>query len=86
MPSYYFDVFDGERLWTDEFGEDLADLYEAKDQARALLRELAREKLPAADDSEVKVVVRCSGGRCRYEASLSLKAQWIEPPTYPPRA
>ena len=82
MPLYYFDVADNGALVTDDFGVELDDLYEAREQAIALLPDMARNEMPDGDRHEFSAVVRCSGGRVRYEAKLVFEGRWIEPPTY----
>ncbi|RYC29225.1 hypothetical protein D3273_25245 [Lichenibacterium minor] len=46
MPRYYFDIHDAKGFHPDEFGEALADLEEARDQAQLLLPDIMREELP----------------------------------------
>ena len=80
VPTYYFDIYDNEKLLPDEFG---ANLYEARDQAIALLTYLSRDALPDGDRHIFKVVVKCRGLRVRYVTTLTLDGAWVEPPTYP---
>ena len=84
MPLYYIDLYDNETLARDEFGLELDDLYEARDQAIALLPDMARHGLPDGDSHDYTAVVRCREGRVRYEATLSLRGGWIEAPTQLP--
>ncbi len=84
MPLYYIDLYDNETLARDEFGLELESLYEAREQAIALLPDMARHGLPDGDSHDYTAVVRCREGRVRYEATLSLRGGWVEPPTYPP--
>ena len=84
MPLYYIDLYDNETLARDEFGLELDDLYEARDQAIALLPDMARHGLPDGDSHDYTAVVRCREGRVRYEATLSLRGGWIEAPTHLP--
>ena len=85
MPLFYFDIYDDGKLARDEFGVELDSLYEAREQAIALLPDLARDGLPDGDSHDFTAVVRCTGGRVRYEATLSFRGNWVEAPTYPPR-
>lgn len=84
MPFYYFDLYDNDRLARDEFGTELDDLYEARDQALALLPDMARHGLRDGEDHDFTAVVRSRDGRVHYEATLSLRGGWVEPPTCPP--
>ena len=84
MPLYYFDLHENDKFVRDEFGVELDDLYEARDQAIALLPDLARAGLPDGDHHEYTAIVRCRDGRMRYEAKLSFRGGWIEPPGAPP--
>ena len=84
MPIYYFDLFDGDKLVRDDFGIELDSLDEAREQAIALLPELARDELPEAESHEFVATVRCREGRVRYQATLSLRGGWVEPPAQPP--
>lgn len=84
MPLYYFDLFDGDELVRDEFGVELDSLYEAREQAIALLPDLARDELPESENYEFVAIVRCREGRVRYRATLSLRGGWVEPPAHLP--
>ncbi|RYC32396.1 hypothetical protein D3273_08370 [Lichenibacterium minor] len=84
MPLYYIDLYDNEVLARDEFGLELDSLYEAREQAIALLPDMARHGLPDGDSHDYTAVVRCHEGRVRYEVTLSLRGGWVEAPAYPP--
>ena len=84
MPIFFIDVYDNETLARDEFGLELDDLFEAREQAIALLPDMARQGLPDGDAHDYTAVVRCREGRVRYEARLSLRGGWVEKPTDPP--
>ncbi len=83
VPTYYFDIYDNDKLLPDDFGAELANLYEARDQAIALLPDIARDALPDGDRHVFKIVVKCKGLRVRYVTTLTLDGAWVEPPTYP---
>ena len=82
MPTYYIDVYDNDEMTGDDDGIELDSLYEARQQAIAILPDLARDKLPDGDRHTFKVVVKCREGRVRYVASLTLNGGWVEPPAY----
>lgn len=76
MPRYFFDVIDAGNLTRDEFGIDLADDKEARDQAIALLPDMARDELPDGDQHEFVAMARNDRGEIVYEASLALNGKW----------
>lgn len=82
MPRYYFDIYDNENLFQDDYGIELESLYAARDQAIALLPDVARDVLPDGDHHTFKAVVKCRERRVRYVVSLTLDGAWVEPPTY----
>ena len=76
MPRYYFDITDADHTTRDEHGHDLADDGEARDQAVAVLPDIARDELPDGDQHEFRVTVRNGDGAVVYEASLTLHGRW----------
>ncbi len=83
MPTYFFDIEDAGQASPDIFGTELADLYEARDQALALLPDLARDHAIDGEHRVITAVVRCHEGRERYRTTLTVKGEWIEAPDYP---
>lgn len=76
MPLFFFDVYDNGRLSTDDHGVECSGLAEARDQAVALLPDLARDELPDGDThSFVCEVRRADGMRC-YRATLTFNGIW----------
>lgn len=82
MPHYFFDIYDNDTLYRDDYGIELEDLYAAREQAIALLPDVARDSLPDGDHHTFKAVVKCREQRIRYVVSLTLAGSWIEPPAY----
>ena len=80
MPRYYFDLFEDDRLMTDDEGVELRDLYEAREQAQRLLPDITRDVMPDGDSRAFTVLVRCSEKRIRLQATLSMRSVWIEAP------
>ena len=76
MPHYYFDMIDAGNLARDEFGMDLANDDEARDEAIALVSEMARHELPDSDQHEFITKARDEKGEIVYEASLALNGRW----------
>ena len=76
MPKYYFDLIDGGTATRDEFGIDLADDDEARDQAIALLPDMAHHEMPDGDDHEFVASARNEKGEIVYEGSLAFHGTW----------
>lgn len=76
MPSYFFDTDDGEILFRDEIGLELADDQAARDQGSTALGELAKEYLPGgAPQKNITMWVRNEEGQAVLQLSLSFAVQ-----------
>ena len=60
----------------DEYGIELESDDEARDQAVALLPDIARDEFPDRDNHAITVQVRDEAGAIIYDASLVLKGEW----------
>ena len=80
MPLFFFDVCDGGILDRDEFGVELHSLEEARDQAIALLPEIAREAAADGEHPTITATVWCHRGHVRYRTTLTIDGGWVEPP------
>lgn len=80
---YFFDIEDNGEASRDIFGVELANLYEARDQALSLLPNLARDHAADGEYRMITAVVRCHEGRERYRTTLTVNGEWIEAPDYP---
>jgi hypothetical protein len=81
MPRYFFDIDDGERRTPDDLGLELS-LWEARDQAVAVLPDIARDVLPDGERRDFVSSVRDESGQVVYTATLSLVGRWkVEPPS-----
>jgi hypothetical protein len=76
MPRYFFDVTNGGHLTRDDHGIELVDDEEARDQAIALLPDIARDELPDGDEHEFVAAARNETGEVVYEANLTLHGRW----------
>lgn len=76
MPLFYFDIYDNGRLSADDSGVECADLAEARDQAVALLPDLARDELPDGETHSFACVVRRGDGARCYRATLAFEGAW----------
>ncbi len=83
VPMYYFDIDENGESSRDMFGVELANLYEARDQALSLLPDLASDRAVNGEHRTITAVVRCYEGRQRYRTTLTVDGEWIEPPDYP---
>lgn len=87
MGQYFFDVFDGTRAVTDDFGDVFAGVDEAADLAAGLLADFAREAAPAGLSRDYGVIVRDERDRDVYRAVLSFRAAFLDgraPPDHAP--
>ena len=73
---YYFDITDAGCSYTDEHGSQCADDEDARDQAVALLPEIARGSTITGDQHEFVASVRNEAGTIIYEAHLTLSGRW----------
>src|SRR4051812_44276540 len=81
MPRYFFEIDDGERRTPDDEGLDLSGLWEARNQAIAVLPDIARDVLPDGERRELVSSVRDESGQLVYTATLSLVGKWtVDPP------
>ena len=78
MPVFYFDVYDNELLTRDEWGVEIDDLREARDQAIAILPEMARDVLPDSETYVFMAEVRSEDGHICYRAKLTFEGTWID--------
>ena len=83
MPVFFFDIEEEGKASSDVFGIELANLYEARDQALSLLPDLARDHAVDEEHRTVTAIVRCQEGRMRYRITLTITGEWIEEPEYP---
>ena len=77
MPTYFFDIDDGEMALRDQCGVELETLGEAAAQAAALLPDLARDTLPGMTSRDFIVSVRDGDDRVVHRAALLFRAQWV---------
>ena len=73
MPRYFFDIRDAKGFHRDQFGDELADFDEARDQAQALLPDIVREELPDGDLHEVVCEVRDETGKVVYRGEITYR-------------
>ena len=79
MPRFYFDVDDGDKLYRDEIGSELASVQAARDEASRAVAELARDYLPSADPQKnITMWVRNEDGSALLSLSLSFAVQALD--------
>jgi hypothetical protein len=76
VPLYFFDIAGSGGTSPDPSGIDLLDDSEARDQAIALLPDIARNELPDGDQHKFVATARNERGEVVYEASLALHGTW----------
>lgn len=72
LPLYYFDTDDGETLFRDDVGIELADDQEARDQGSTTIGEMAKEYLPGGPPQKnLTMWVRNESGQAVLQLTLS---------------
>ena len=77
MPFYYFDLIENGVLTRDDVGIDLVDVAEAREQAQAILPEMARAAATAADSQVFVCEVREAEGGPIYRGSLTYRGTFL---------
>lgn len=72
MPQFFFDTDDGERVFRDRDGLELADLDEVQAEAASLLRDLAHGVVDAGGRCSVRTTVRDVNGALVYAGTMTL--------------
>ncbi len=80
MPRYYFDVDDGDRKFIDDEGSDMPDAKAARNEAILLLPDFAKTVLPDGGDRDFVSRVRDEAGNLIFEATFTLRSQWLVDP------
>ena len=75
MPRYFLDVHDGDALYPDHEGLELANIWSARDEATFSLAEIGRGMLPGRDARTMFVEVRDERRRLLVKAQLAFEAQ-----------
>ena len=71
MVRYYFDIRDGDEFHRDDVGAEFAYFEDARDQAQALLPDIAREELPDGELHQITCDVRDETGATVYRGELT---------------
>ena len=77
MPCYFFDLLDGDRRSPDAFGDDFDDLDSARQQAQAILADIAEEELSDGEDRTFVCDVRDEAGRVVYRGTLTYQGRCL---------
>lgn len=72
MQRFYFDTDDGDRVFRDRDGVELANLDEAKAEAVGLLRDLAHAGVDVGGRRSVRATVRDVTGALVYAGTMTL--------------
>jgi hypothetical protein len=67
MPRFFFDIFDGAKLWADTEGTEHANLAAARHEAVDTITSMSRETFPLNGPSSVSVDIRADGGQAASE-------------------
>ena len=71
MPRFFFDIHDAKGSHRDEFGDELADFEEAREQAQAILPDIVREELPDGELHKITCEVRDETGEIVYRGEIT---------------
>lgn len=72
MPRFFFDTDDGERVFRDEAGVELADLAAARAEAMGLLQDLSQAGVGAGERRSIRATVRDVTGAAVFAGTLTL--------------
>ena len=73
MARYFFDITDCKGFHPDDFGDELDNFEEARDQAQVLLPDIARQELPDGEFHMITCDVRDDSGRTVYRGKLTFE-------------
>ncbi|KAA3447288.1 hypothetical protein C7I87_27240 [Mesorhizobium sp. SARCC-RB16n] len=76
MKRYYFDLYNGDGLVSDDDGQPFESQEQARAEAIRILQDVARDEMPDRDLVKITVKVRDEAGAQVFEASLVLTAGW----------
>lgn len=72
MPMFFFDVFDGEELWTDTEGTEHIDLAAARHEAVDTITSMSRETFPLNGPNSLSIDIRTEDGRSVERVTVTL--------------
>jgi hypothetical protein len=75
MPQYFFDYRDGNRVYIDDEGAELASLKDARTEALRAIGGIAKGKMPDGDSRDFQISVRENGGPILMVVSLALRVE-----------
>ena len=78
METYYFDVHDDDGVREDTVGQLLPDLDAVRDEAMAVLPEIAFQVTKDGDHRKVAVIARDGDRNAVYSATLSYSGEWLK--------
>jgi hypothetical protein len=74
-PRFFFDVFDGERLWTDTEGTEHSDLAAAHDEAVETITSMGSERFLLSGPGLLSVEIRPEGQPAVEKVTVTLSVQ-----------
>jgi hypothetical protein len=75
MRRFFFDVFDGEKLWADSEGTEHADLAAARHEAVDTITSMSREVFPLDGASSISIDIRGGDGAAIERVIVTLSFQ-----------
>lgn len=78
MPRYFFDIYDGQKTFIDDEGQELESVEQVRKEAQSLLPEIAYNEIPRDGDHKFYVVmVRDEHRRQIFSATLNYHGLWL---------
>lgn len=78
MPTYFFDMHDGDKHHIDDHGHDFPNNQAARKEALAALPSIAKDKFPDGNRRDFIMDVRDANHKVIFTATLSLVARWVD--------
>ena len=72
MPRFFFDVFDGEKLWADTEGTEHDDVAAARHEAVDTITSISRETFPQSGPGSISIDIRPEDGPAVERLIVSL--------------
>lgn len=80
MPKFFVDFQDGITIHEDDEGSDLLGFEQARNEAVAMLPQVARDELPDGEHREFVATVRDENGVALYRATLTFNGERLSRP------
>ena len=75
MPQYFFDYRDGERVYIDDEGAELASLKKARAEAQRAIGAIAKDEMPDGDTRDFQISIREGEGPVLMVVTLAIRVE-----------